>query len=138
MLIWHNFWPNLSSLVYNCLIKVESGSLTLLSRDVKFGIQIGSDRWPHMGQIWDFLRSVSLHFGSVEFISLTISVSLKASRVFPDTISKHDQPDVFCEFSTKTRFIKLEINKQTVRLNQHLMTLMGAFSNIFPLSILIL
>ena len=31
-------------------------------RDVKFGIQIGSD-WPQMGQIWDFLRSVSVHFG---------------------------------------------------------------------------
>ena len=29
--------------------------------DVKFGIQIGSD-WPQMGQIWDFLRSVSVHF----------------------------------------------------------------------------
>ena len=30
--------------------------------DVKFGIQIGSD-WHQMGQIWDFLRSVSVHFG---------------------------------------------------------------------------
>ena len=33
------------------------------SRDVRFGIQIVSD-WPQMGQIWDFLRSVSVHFGS--------------------------------------------------------------------------
>ena len=32
-------------------------------RIIKFGIQIGSD-WPKMGQIWDFLRSVSVHFGS--------------------------------------------------------------------------
>ena len=34
-------------------------------RVVKFAIQIGSD-WPQMGmgQIWDFLRSVSVHFGS--------------------------------------------------------------------------
>jgi len=32
-------------------------------RDVTFGIQIGSD-WPQMGQIWDFLRSVSVHFVS--------------------------------------------------------------------------
>ena len=31
--------------------------------DVKFGIQIGSD-WLKMRQIWDFLRSVSVHFGS--------------------------------------------------------------------------
>ena len=31
--------------------------------DVKFAIQIGSD-WPQMGQIWDFLRSVSVHFGA--------------------------------------------------------------------------
>ena len=29
--------------------------------DVKFVIQIGSD-WSKMGQIWDFLRSVSVHF----------------------------------------------------------------------------
>ena len=32
-------------------------------RDGKFGIQIESD-WPQMGQIWDFLRSVSVEFGS--------------------------------------------------------------------------
>ena len=32
-----------------------------IARDVKFGIQIGSD-WHQMGQIWDFLRSVSVHF----------------------------------------------------------------------------
>ena len=29
------------------------------NRDVKFCIQIGSD-WPQLGQIWDFLRSVSV------------------------------------------------------------------------------
>ena len=34
-----------------------------LTKDVKFGIQIGSD-WPQMGQIWDFLISVSVHFDS--------------------------------------------------------------------------
>ena len=49
--------------------------LTLIhntSRTVKFAwrqgcqicIQIGSD-WPQMGQIWEFLRSVSVHFGLV-------------------------------------------------------------------------
>ena len=32
-------------------------------RDHEFGIQIGSD-WPQMEQIWDFLRSVSEHFGA--------------------------------------------------------------------------
>ena len=32
-------------------------------RVVKFGIHIGSD-WPQLAQIWDFLRSVSVHFGS--------------------------------------------------------------------------
>ena len=31
--------------------------------DVKFGIKIESD-WPQIGQIWDFLRSVSVHFGT--------------------------------------------------------------------------
>ena len=30
---------------------------------VKFAILPGSD-WPQMGQIWDFLRSVSVHFDS--------------------------------------------------------------------------
>ena len=35
----------------------------LQSQDVKFGIQIGSDLF-QMGQTWDFLRSVSVHFGS--------------------------------------------------------------------------
>ena len=34
------------------------------TRDRKFSIQIVSD-WPQMGQIWDFLRSVSVHFGSM-------------------------------------------------------------------------
>ena len=32
-------------------------------RVVQFAIQIGSD-WSHMGQICDFLRSVSVHFGA--------------------------------------------------------------------------
>ena len=36
---------------------------TLSSRDVQFDIQIESD-WPQMVQIWEFLRSVSVHFGS--------------------------------------------------------------------------
>ena len=40
---------------------VTSIRKTSRSRNVKFGIQVGSD-WPQMGQIWDFLKSVSLHF----------------------------------------------------------------------------
>ena len=38
----------------------------MYSRDVKFGNQIEAD-WPQMGQIWDFLRSVSVHFGTAKF-----------------------------------------------------------------------
>ena len=38
-------------------------NLLLGYMDAKFCIQIGSD-WPQMGQIWGFLRSVSVHFGS--------------------------------------------------------------------------
>ena len=46
--------PNLNPIWYkSCCV----------NRDVKFGIQIGSS-WSKMGQIWDFLRSVSVHFGS--------------------------------------------------------------------------
>ena len=33
------------------------------TRDLNFGINIESN-WLQMGQIWDFLRSVSVHFGS--------------------------------------------------------------------------
>ena len=35
----------------------------LHGRNVKFRLQIGS-YWPQMGQIWAFLRSVSVHFGA--------------------------------------------------------------------------
>ena len=31
--------------------------------DVTFGDQFGSD-WSQMGQIWDFLKSVSVHLGA--------------------------------------------------------------------------
>ena len=33
------------------------------ARDIKFGIQNGSD-WSQMGPIWDFLRPLSVQFGS--------------------------------------------------------------------------
>ena len=36
----------------------------VFAKDGKFSIQIGSD-WPQMGQIWEFLRLVSVHFGSL-------------------------------------------------------------------------
>ena len=36
--------------------------------------QIGSD-WPQMGQIWDFLKSVSVHFGT--------ETDLKKSKICP-------------------------------------------------------
>ena len=49
-------------------------------RDVKFGIQIGSD-WPQMGQILEFLRSVSLHFGSVS--QNILKLILKSPRFVP-------------------------------------------------------
>ena len=38
-------------------------SRALCTGDVKLCIQIGSDS-PQMGQIWDFFKSVSVHFGS--------------------------------------------------------------------------
>ena len=40
---------------------------------VKFGIQIRSD-WPLMGQIWDFFRSVSVHFGFVQTIHIPVII----------------------------------------------------------------
>ena len=40
------------------------------TRNVKFDIQIGSD-WLQMGRIWDFLRSVSEHFGVLKKCTIT-------------------------------------------------------------------
>ena len=48
--------------------------------DVKFGIQIGSD-WPQMGQIWDILRTVSVHFGLVS--QNVMKLILKSHRFAP-------------------------------------------------------
>ena len=48
--------------------------------DVKFDIQIGSD-CPKMGQIWDFLRSVSVHFGSLS--QNVLNLILKSPRFVP-------------------------------------------------------
>ena len=48
-----------------CSVQKECDKL-MQYRDLKFGIQIASD-WPQMGQIWDFLRSVSVHFGQLSF-----------------------------------------------------------------------
>ena len=49
------------------------------NRDGKFDIQIGSD-WPQIEQIWDFLRSVSIHFGMYWNWSET---DLKKSQICP-------------------------------------------------------
>ena len=67
--IWfENFWiclmsgefgPNCSQTWCPCDKSVPWRNI----RAIKFGIRIGSD-WPQMGQIWEFLRSLSVHFGS--------------------------------------------------------------------------
>ena len=54
--------------------------LELRRRAVKFSIQIGSD-WSQMGQIWDFLRSVSVHFGSAS--QNVLKLILKSPRFVP-------------------------------------------------------
>ena len=54
--------------------------LTMVRRDVKFGIQIESD-WPQMGQIWDFLRSGSVHFGALR--QNVLKLILKSHRFAP-------------------------------------------------------
>ena len=46
-------------------------------RDVECGIQIWTD-WPQMGQIWDSLRSVSVHFGSAS--QIVLKLILKSPR----------------------------------------------------------
>ena len=52
-----SFWTSTTS----------DNKLVVVSKNVEFGIQIGSD-WPQMRQIWDFLRSVSV-FRSVSDLS---------------------------------------------------------------------
>ena len=44
------------------------------------GLQILPD-WPQMGQIWDFLRSVSVHFGSLS--QNVLKLILKSHRFVP-------------------------------------------------------
>ena len=56
-------------------------------RDVKYGIQIGSD-WPKMGQIWDFLRSVSVNFGSSS--QNVLKLVLKSLRFVPFRLNLTD------------------------------------------------
>ena len=45
------------------LVDGRSGDISVVSRSDKFRIQIGSD-WSQMGQIWNFLFSVSVHYVS--------------------------------------------------------------------------
>ena len=52
----------------------------MVIRDVKVAIQIGSG-WTQMGKIWDFLRSVSVHFGSPS--QNVLKLILKSPRFVP-------------------------------------------------------
>ena len=61
-----NTSDHISDHIPHTQIRSDSDTLNHLQiphRDAKFGIQIVSD-WRQKGQIWDFLRSVSVHFGS--------------------------------------------------------------------------
>ena len=62
---WSQVWDKNYNkiLVWWCSYHWVIRWITLPTRDVKFGIQIVSF-WPELGQIWDFLRSVPVHFGS--------------------------------------------------------------------------
>ena len=52
-----------TSVFYQTSLSDKAQDMSNLDRDIKFGLLILSD-WPQMGQIWDFLRSVSVHFAS--------------------------------------------------------------------------
>ena len=64
----------------SCLIHEFTGVTHLPTRNLKFGTQIGSDR-PQIRQIWDFLRSVSVHFGSPS--QNILKLILKSPRLVP-------------------------------------------------------
>ena len=67
--------------VPDCSDKIERCfTVWVVYRDVKFDIQIGYD-CPQMGQIWDFLTSVSVYFGSAR--SKCTETDLKKYQTFP-------------------------------------------------------
>ena len=61
---------------------MQQGRLADTTWDGKFVIQIKSD-WPEMGQMWDFKRSLSVHFGSN-----VLKLTLKSSRFVPFKVLK--------------------------------------------------
>ena len=62
------------------MIRLTDSRITSETRDAKFGIQIGLD-WPQIGKIWDFLRSVSVHFGAVR--QNVLKLIFKKSQICP-------------------------------------------------------
>ena len=84
--IWHLLLKSVRDVVtYLILISIVSMTtrsvITPSNRDGKFGIQIRSD-WPEMGQIWGFLRSVSVHFGSES--QNVLKLILKSPKFVPN------------------------------------------------------
>ena len=74
--------PLVSTSVYFTEIDACWGVFTAVSHSGgKFDIQIGSD-WPEMGQIWDFLRSVSVHFGVIWDLLRSVSVHFGSSSPY--------------------------------------------------------
>ena len=67
----------LYSITHCCLIFPSDNNITQKS---EIGPQIWSD-WTQMGQIFDFLRSVSVHFGSAS--QNVLKLILKSQRIFP-------------------------------------------------------
>ena len=66
-------WKDVKNVVKSCFLSfIESAEFgrdhtdcwSISPRVVKFDIWIGSD-WPKIGQIWYFLRSVSVHFTKI-------------------------------------------------------------------------
>ena len=70
------------SVSYSCQREYQVGSQCTVQtdRDGKLGMKIGPD-WPIMGQISDFLRSVSVHFGAGRLNVLTLI--FKSPRFVP-------------------------------------------------------
>ena len=74
---WHSDVTQVNRTYKNADVINNQAAVT---RDVKCGIQIGSD-CPQTGQIWDFLRSVSVHFGAPRQNELKLI--LKSPRFAP-------------------------------------------------------
>ena len=76
-------------------------------KDGKFRIQIGSD-WPQVGQIWDFLRSVSVHFDAPR--QNVLKLIFKKTQICPTLGQSSPRQNVLKLILESPRFVPFGAN----------------------------